>query len=365
LSNRTLIIEKATHNFQKMQRHSHSPKKQHQAVKSRQFSAELLAYVTADSLWPGGQADTDNLRPIWAMLGGSEQELRAFVANLQLGHLAAIPKEGYSRSAPTRFEFLKSGGYRYVWHKVSGLTFGGQEGGNSPAQQLALVTIYQPELFRLDPGMVDPELCRFVMLPPLWWVERELARLREDEISCAHLLAHARALGLEGWGLGFEAEEILSQVPAAAYFAAYLDRRTQKPIPDSLDFYLQLYFHALREGIATLSLHPASANPYRNDSAKEAWGWARHKTAKNTSQSYLEIDTHLVGLASGVAVNVTQARLDKFLAEQVRLYFETVARNRHSVTLPGSHPVNLIELPPSQVEDARERQLETLVAKVG
>ena len=43
-------------------------------VKTRQFQAELLAYVQGDTLWEGGKAATDNIRPVWAMFAGSEQE---------------------------------------------------------------------------------------------------------------------------------------------------------------------------------------------------------------------------------------------------------------------------------------------------
>jgi hypothetical protein len=352
-NNRTLTIEKPTSTAA-----TPSKAKGNRKGKGREFSAELLAYVKADTFWSGGQTDTDNNRPIWAMLGGTEQELRSFIANIQMGQRAALPVKDYSRSAPTRFEWLKSGGYRYLWQKVSGLTnhpatsttLSGADidtdAGDNRAD-LALVTIYQPELFRLDPGMIDSQECCFVMLPPFWWVEQQLERLYVDEALCTRLLAHANLLGVVDWassnisssgngsnsnrqGQGFEAKEILSQVPQAAYFAALLDRRTPKPMPDNLEFYLQVYFYALKEGIATMSLRSQLDYSYVRATTPDKWFWARHRATnaglpqhKELNASYLEYDTEQVGLCPGVAVKVSQTRLDEFLAEQVQLYFET------------------------------------------
>jgi hypothetical protein len=119
---------------------------------------------------------------------------------------------------------------------------------------------------------------------------------------------------------------VLERVPQAVYFAGMLDRRTQKPLPDSLQFALQLYFYALREGIATLSLRPASLTA----PDRAGWDWARHQAAGGKAeQSYLEVDTDQVGLLPGVAVDVSQTRLSEFLARQVKLYFETIANDRH------------------------------------
>jgi hypothetical protein len=145
-NNRTLTIEKPTSTAATPSKAKGNPK-----GKGREFSAELLAYVKADTFWSGGQTDTDNNRPIWAMLGGTEQELRSFVANIQMGQRAALPVKDYSRSAPIRFEWLKSGGYRYLWQKVSGLTndtdtSDAEANASDNRADLALVTIYQPEL---------------------------------------------------------------------------------------------------------------------------------------------------------------------------------------------------------------------------
>jgi hypothetical protein len=366
--NRTLTIEKPTTTAA-----TPSKAKGNTKGKGREFSAELLAYVKADTFWSGGQTETDNNRPIWAMLGGTEQELRSFIANIQMGQRAALPVKDYSRSAPTRFEWLKSGGYRYLWQKVGGLT---NNNDNDPATgttssgadidadvsdnraDLALVTIYQPELFRLDPGMIDSQECCFVMLPPVWWVGQQLVRLYADETLCTRLLAHANLIGIADWasstsissgngsnrGQGqsehqqsFEAKEILSQVPQAAYFAALLDRRTPKPMPDNLEFYLQVYFYALKEGIATMSLRSQLDYSYVRATTPDKWFWARHRATnmglpqhKELAASYLEYDTEQVGLCPGVAVKVSQTRLDEFLAEQVQIYFETRGKlSRH------------------------------------
>jgi len=153
-----------------------------------------------------------------------------------------------------------------------------------------------------------------VMLPAQWWVEAQKEKLNQDTDLCGGLLSHARAVRLKSFGkVGFTDNDLLAQLPQAAYFAAYLDRRTKNPLPNGLDFYLQLYFYALREGIAT---RHAPVKNYERIDTHEKWGWARHP-----GLGYHETDINQAGLLPGVAVQVLQTRLDDFLAWQVKLYF--------------------------------------------
>jgi hypothetical protein len=164
--------------------------------------------------------------------------------------------------------------------------------------------------------MIDPKLCQFVMLPPLWWVAAQKEKLYQDMELCERVLAHAKAVRLHKFGnVGFSEKDLVAQLPQAAYFAAFLDRRTRRPLPDTLDFYLQLYFYALKDGIAT---RHAPLREHESINRNEKWGWARHK-----GLYYNEADIGQAGLLPGVAVQVPQRKLDEFLARQVQLYFST------------------------------------------
>ena len=145
--------------------------------KGRSFRALHLASATADARWPGGATKKEGvLRPVHAIFLGSEAELRPFAANLQLGRLASTSGESTRRrrnQQQTGFEFLKSAGYRQAWQRH-------EEG--------AVLTVYLPDLFHLDPGMVDPKIVRFVLAPSKAWTEAQMA------IPVAEIVRHVRRL---------------------------------------------------------------------------------------------------------------------------------------------------------------------------
>ena len=299
--------------------------------KSRAFSAYLVSYLCADSLWPGGAAGGNTIRPIWLRLAGSEQELRAFVANLQSGYKASLQEtdQPFTRSI-TRIELLKRAGYRFIWQKVE-----------LDGRKMAVVTAYLPQLLRLDPGMVDPVMAEFVLMPPQWWLLRETGNLSEAQLQ--PVFNHASKLGIlkqlpkpsasstKGKGKPVVGDnsgqdailtkvELVQWLPVAAYFAAYLDRRTTRPLPDSLGFYCQLLFSAMREGFAVL----AKANSANANNDKDKWEWARTKTG-----------FYAFGLENSetfrpLLFSANQQKLDSFLATQLRVYFGL----KQGLTLP-------------------------------
>jgi hypothetical protein len=170
--------------------------------KTRSFSAGLVAYVTADQLWDGGEAQTDTIRPIWLQVVGTPGALHPFVMNLKAGRSADMTRTSASssaRSKPERIELLRSGGYHWHWQRTD---------------HGAVVTAYLPELVVLDPGMIDPDTCAFVCLTPRWWVARH----------------------------GEQAE--------AVRFVAYLRRRTRRPIFPDAQFARFLLERALAAGVA-------------------------------------------------------------------------------------------------------------------
>lgn len=290
------------------------------AAKSRRFKAELIAYVEADGLWKGGEASTQHIRPVWLMVAGTDQEMPAFAANLRAGRKAELVKDhANSSSSATCLELLRSAGYRYTWQYLS-----------LDNLRCAVLTAYLPELCQFDPGLVDPALVAFVMLPPRWWVEEQRATLVADTALCAELLAHADRLGLTHttrWGHVFNPDEVLALAPVATLFAGYLDRRTSKPLPPDAAFALHLYLHALRAGVAGLS-RPSDT---RRLPADEPWAWARALPT-----AYEEAWTEQAGLLPGLACLVTRTDLDTFLAQQVQAYVALCAGDASTPARAGS-----------------------------
>lgn len=170
--------------------------------KGRSFSAELLAYAEADYLWEGGQTSTDVTRPIWMVLGGSEQEMRSFLANLFTGKVAQL---GSSKSS--KFEILKSAGFAHHSVKLGGGV---------------VTTVYLPSLFQLDPMMVDPAVIEFAVLPPKTWVDAQQVDLIE-----ARALFHR----LSGQTIQMTDEALHLLLAEGILFLSYLDRRCRYPIP--------------------------------------------------------------------------------------------------------------------------------------
>ena len=252
--------------------------------KGRTFEAILLAHVEADRLWDGGSTSPDAIRPVWMMVGGSESEVKAFTANLRCGKKAILGNATHYRRKEQEYEILRSAGYQVTFQKVtSGM----------------VATLHLPELFRLDPGMVDPEGVRFCILPPAEWT-------RSQSFDPA-VVTHVQALGFDK-----PAEEIVSMIPLAALFCAYLDRRTHCPLVSDMRFYLQIFLSALNQGIASWSTDPQA---YYRDSP---WGCHKHLGFKET-------DTSVVGLLPGVACMASHENLETFLAEQVDVYFQSIS----------------------------------------
>lgn len=254
--------------------------------KGRSFSALCLASVEADSLWDGGQTNLDEKRPVWAMFAGSEQELRPFMANLRTGRRIEFPLITYGRNK--RMSFLKSAKHAISWQReVEGTA----------------ATVYLPDLFQMDPGMVDPAGAAFVVLPTDAWSKSQV-------IDLAPLVQHVKPLV----PLGYDREPVLTDdaiaemIPLAFLFAAYLDRRTRCPLLADGRFYLQLMLACLAEGLASMPSTTTS-------SYSSQWG-IQHRFGFSTS------GTEELGISQGIAFKAEHPAIDKILAEQVALFFQ-------------------------------------------
>ena len=187
--------------------------------KGRSFSADLVAVVTADQLFPEYSSET--IRPVWSMWAGSEASLKPFTANLRLGAKADPPN---GAKAYNRLEFLKSTRF-HLFHQKE------PEG--------TLATFYHPDLFCLDPGMVDPDVAKFILLPTTTWEDAQKVDTREAVAHCLDL----------GYPLTIDELEALAKV--SYLFAVFLDRRTRMPLLADPKFYLQLLCACLRAGLAS------------------------------------------------------------------------------------------------------------------
>jgi hypothetical protein len=173
-------------------------KPQREGQKSRSFSVEALAWVLANEMWDLGSTSKERTyRPVFFAYAGSGSAARSFTANLQAGRVAAEASSG-----SLRFEIPRSAGFRYEAHSRGDGT---------------LMLVYLPHVFSMQPGTTEVGWISFLAMPPKSWVDREAAKI-------------AGAMGSDA-----------REAAIAAYFVAFLDARTPRPIANDLRFHLGLY----------------------------------------------------------------------------------------------------------------------------
>lgn len=234
--------------------------------KGRTFEVALFNYARADSLWDCGTSDY--ARPVYIAFAGSDQEARAFAANLRTGRKCLVlNRHGHEEE---KLECLRSAGYQWVFQRVG-------EGAT-------VVTGYLKELFELDPGLLPPRVS-FLFAPPTWWVREQAAALINGA-DAAKLARWSRERGAE--------EEVV-----ASYFAAYLDRRIPLPIINDIGFHLALW----RE---------AQQRPWFGRGSGTAW---------KPGPLYV-FPPPLVGLRDFVIVSAPRATVEEFVYEQTRAWLQ-------------------------------------------
>ena len=226
--------------------------------KGRTFRAHLFNYLTANSLWDCGAVDKAR-RPVYLAYAATDQEARAFTANLRTGRRAIV--RNVHGGTDGTIEVLKTSGHRFVFERRSGTT---------------IVPAFLPELFELDPGLLG-ERVSFVWAPPTWWVEREVA----SPALAPFPEAERRELVLAG------------------HFAAFLDRRTPLPILSDPVFHRRLY-------------RAARAQP---------WFVEPDGSPRNRGRLFVYPD-ELVGLELAALVDVDHAAFEDFLRRETTTYYE-------------------------------------------
>jgi hypothetical protein len=249
--------------------------------KGRSFRATLLAYATSKSLWAAGSHD--NVRPIFAMLATTDAESLPFIRNLQAGRKATMLNDDRNAKKET-FECLKSANYAY-------------EAQRHP--EGVVWTVYLPELYRVDPGMVDPAAVRFAMAPAAKWLAsvdestaRWLAGLYRSDEKWRAAEEHAKRLAICQY-----------VTRLASVFCERLDTRTRCPLIPDARFYALVLAAMLDAGQATLA---------RKDTYGSDREWA------HSGCNFVEWGD--VGLMPGIAVSTTHALLEPLLAACVKTY---------------------------------------------
>ncbi len=267
-----------------------APEKEGQ--KGRSFSALYLAGIRADALWQGGQAETENLRPVWCLIATTEAEVRPFMANLRLGRKAAfMPAAGggyvSKRDAQAKLELLKSARYRIELQRTAHGT---------------AALAFLPDLFALDPGMVDPAGIKFCMLLEQAEVDRQA-----EEWSVTGAMDHLRRIKFHRFA--GEQDRIRQLLPLAPCFAAYLDRRTRCPLLKDPRFYAQLLVRCLDIGMASLTKPPG--HTYHRDAA---WG-------VNTRLDFETEGVEELGYAPALAFHAGHEDFERLLADCASEFF--------------------------------------------
>lgn len=249
--------------------------------KGRTFSANCLAYIEADSLWDNGSSE--DIRPVWSVFANSENELRPFITNLTLGKKAVFESSGYRRKAE-KLALLKSVKYRSLVQK--------ETEGN-------ICTLFLADLFRLDPGFVDPNYAKFLIIPTKEWC---LAQNIKSRPILDHIESIYKPEVLASLDLDFD-----YLIPMSYLFCAYLDRRIRCPLVSEGRFYLQVLLACLDNRLASFP----DGNYY-------------HRKFGENFSNFKTYGLDDLGFTSGIAFSADHVSIEELLSQQVELYYKTV-----------------------------------------
>lgn len=246
----------------------------------REFRARLLCHLSADDSWDSGLERSDSHpRPVFLSFLGTDSACKALMANLRSGRQAEITPEDQG-----------SGDHKIGFRKSDRLKWQSQE----VAPGHTAVTAYLPALFDLDPGL-PPERVRFLFMPPGWWTRREAGG---------------------------------SPDPAAALFAAYLDKRTPLPVLHDPSFARRLY---------------DSAAEMRWAHRHQGFRWQRGKLYCFPEPEHNQPPE---GFSDALLIDATQDEISVWLRRQLSLH-----RKERKLSAVERKPLEVVDLlPPADFE---------------
>ena len=177
-----------------------------------------------------------------------------------------------------------------------------------------MTTIYLPDLYRVDPGMVDPLSVGFVMLPGIDWVADQ--RIPDAAAIASYGRRLYRKHEQDDW---YKAMDEL--VPLAFLFAVYLDRRTRCPLIADGRFYLQITLACLRDGLAGW---PTST-------------YSRHREAFSGGPKFEThgLDEARIATRGAIAFGASQVDVETIMAKEVDVFFERVGSGGYVQLMKG------------------------------
>jgi len=214
--------------------------------KGRCFQGSLVGYIDAPTLYDSARNANRNIRPVLLAVAATKAQSRPFVSNLQLGAGAKVarnPSGSGGLSEGRVIEVLRSGGFAAI-HQDLGT--------------VVASTLFLPDLFVRDPGMVDPSQIGFIVAPPA----DSLPPV--DPVLVAWAMKAQPKANKHGKALP-KPEDAARVAPYVQTFFAMLDRRTRAPIPPDPRFRMQFLMACLREGLAGFL-------PEVTDYREKSWG---------------------------------------------------------------------------------------------
>lgn len=245
--------------------------------KSRAFSVRLIGWYEADPIWDLGRSADRVTRPLWISWCGTEQEVKAFSANVRTGR--KIQRWTGSRQQE-QIDVPKSARFKYVQSLGPGGT--------------SVMTVYHPGLLHLDPVETGEEIT-FLSLVPTWWVD-EQAPAACDSLGCS--------------------EESGREAVIAALVIAYLDRRSPLPIIDDLGFHVRL-FRAALEQRCLLERTPEQRYSIPKSEPKTVPGIERAVACRATFDAFGELLREQTALHFGDRVAEIRPRVEPAIAAPI------------------------------------------------
>lgn len=276
--------------------------------KTREFSAQLISFVTANGYFDLGQHNP--LRPVLAVFAMSRAAEGPFVANLRAGRRLRIDGLGGSREEGLPLEFMKSAGYEVRPQRLEWIT---RTADGEQVQQGTVLDVFVRDLYEFSPVIANEEEVCFLISESVERYQREAAGLSAP-LAKLVLRQYQPREGERDWerekrvaeaGLGTRPVSVDPEIMVAEgrRFAAAIDRRADVPLLADPLFGVQLLCSALARGYALRSQHSPPFSP--------------HET-----KSFCEVGVERTKRAPGLAFKMRQDSLEKWLAAEVAAYDE-------------------------------------------